>query len=160
MYHFSDHPSITSSWKTCPCFGVSCSAMPTVQVFLIGSIKHGSWFQQNNLTFQEIQLITYMFAARCKAQGVSQFAQFLAIVASTDWSSRTIPARPARHHVTSSCWSSGRNVISQHTYARAVTRHYFRHVCGSASKLRGNNAVTDDCGARRHLWPIIMQPFA
>jgi hypothetical protein len=34
----------------------------------------------------EFHLAHYMFAVRCKAQGVSQFAQFLAMAASTDWS--------------------------------------------------------------------------
>jgi hypothetical protein len=29
----------------------------------------------------------YMFAARCKAEGVNQFTKFLHLVASTDWSS-------------------------------------------------------------------------
>jgi transposase-like protein len=33
----------------------------------------------------EFHLVHYMFAARCKAMGVSQFNQFLAAVAATDW---------------------------------------------------------------------------
>jgi hypothetical protein len=37
-------------------------------------------------------LAHYMFAARCKAQGVPQFNQFLAILASTDWASCDTPA--------------------------------------------------------------------
>jgi hypothetical protein len=35
----------------------------------------------------------YMFAARCKAEGVNQFMKFLHLVASTDWSSYA-PAPP------------------------------------------------------------------
>jgi hypothetical protein len=37
----------------------------------------------------EYHLAHYMFAARCKAQGISQFSQFLAIAAATDWPSCT-----------------------------------------------------------------------
>jgi len=81
------------------------------------SIRHGSWFHGSNLTLHEVLYLTYnilrrepasliqhehhfsdhtitdweMFAARSTAQGVSQFTQFLAIAASTDWSSCTPP---------------------------------------------------------------------
>ena len=59
------------------------------------SIRDGSWFQRSHLTLQEVLYLTYdiyhlahyMFAARCNALGISQFTQFLAIAASTDWSS-------------------------------------------------------------------------
>ena len=37
----------------------------------------------------EFHLAHYMFAARCKAQAISPFSQFLAIVADIDWSSCT-----------------------------------------------------------------------
>jgi hypothetical protein len=40
----------------------------------------------------EYRLVHYLFAARCKALGVPQFNQFLAIVASTDWANCHTPA--------------------------------------------------------------------
>jgi len=38
-------------------------------------------------------IVHYMFAARCNALGVSHFTQFLAIAASTDWSSSSTERR-------------------------------------------------------------------
>jgi hypothetical protein len=40
-------------------------------------------------------LAHYMFAARCKARGIPQFTQFLAIAASTDWTSCSTTATSA-----------------------------------------------------------------
>jgi hypothetical protein len=40
----------------------------------------------------KFHLAHYMFAARCKAMGVPQFNQFLAVVPSTDWAECTAPA--------------------------------------------------------------------
>jgi len=80
-------------------------------------IRHRSWFHGSNLTLHKVLYLTYdilrrkpanliqrehhfsdhiitdwgMFAAMCKAQGESHFTQFLAITASTDWSSCTPP---------------------------------------------------------------------
>jgi transposase-like protein len=39
----------------------------------------------------EYHLAHYMFAARCKAQGVSPFLQFLPLVTNTDWSLCSLP---------------------------------------------------------------------
>jgi len=79
-------PSCYSSWRTWACFRIRCSAIPAVEIWhgphnliflkdlfrwwcwrkVAGakysesrSIKHGSWFQQSNLTLQEILFITY-----------------------------------------------------------------------------------------------------
>jgi hypothetical protein len=43
----------------------------------------------------EFRLAHYMFTAKCKAQGLPQLNQFLAIVASTDWAACYTPVTSA-----------------------------------------------------------------
>jgi hypothetical protein len=66
------------------------STWQSVKVFL-GQYKRGEDYHYH--------LAHYMFAAKCKAQGVPPFIQFLHLVANTDWSQCDVPFSTA--HATS-----------------------------------------------------------
>jgi len=52
--------------------------------------------QYNRGEDYEYHLAQYMFAARCKAQNISPFLQFLHLVANTDWDLCDVPSSSAR----------------------------------------------------------------
>jgi hypothetical protein len=78
-----------------------------------------------------------MFVARCKVQGVPQFIQLFAIVASTDWASCTVPA------------TSGSAPPNFRLLIHGVLRHLGTQVC----------ARCNHWSARRHIWPTFLQSF-
>jgi hypothetical protein len=57
--------------------------------------------QYNRGEDYEYHLAQYMFTARCKAQNVSPFLQFLHLVANTDWDMCDVPSSSARSNSSS-----------------------------------------------------------
>jgi hypothetical protein len=79
----------------------------TVKVFL-GQYNRGEDY--------EYHFANYMFAARCKAEGVPMFLQFLHLVANTDWSKCRPPRLTAPPHVTFLKRLHLRNQVRIHTF--------------------------------------------
>ena len=74
----------------------------------------------------------YMFVARCKAQGIPPFLQFLHPIVNTDWTQCNVPHSSA-HGTIIQLWSAPYSSISYYSYGRSsivcyrvysVTSHY------------------------------------
>jgi hypothetical protein len=100
----------------------------------------------------------YMFAARCKAQGIPPFSQLLHLIATTDWlqcdvlhfSASATSCSCRCSHPTSGSLPSG-----THAQQFSATASFPLHHTTSCSP-HGNKAVVDDCSGSSHLGAMML----